>query len=277
MSIVAARMAAPAAVTVVYIPAGAPTGGEPIFLLASDPIVLAYPCLPWVTHPAAGGTPARSSVPLFAAIRAFLLRNSIGTDAAKALLQLLPVPRSQLLSMQRLGLDGSRSWWRAASLPLRHSPGFVIQTRRLRLSPSTTQQLCASSLLTLPALRPLTYLVPRRFQVAVESAMLATVLQSLQDRLRLDHLSFHSSILLLSVAYSSQTRFARYSPSVAITAAPSARQHQSCTVKAAASQLHHQCGSIAAAPSKLQHRSCTIRAAASQLHHQSCSIRAAAS
>ena len=51
MSIVAARMAAPAAVTVVYIPAGAPTDGEPIFLLASDPIVLAYPCLPWVTHP----------------------------------------------------------------------------------------------------------------------------------------------------------------------------------------------------------------------------------
>ena len=110
MFIVAARMAAVAAVIVVHIPAGASTDEEPIFLLASDPIVLAYPCLPWVTHPAAGGTPARSSVPLFAAIRAFLLRNSIGTDAAKALLQLLPVPRSQLLSMQRLGLDGSRSW-----------------------------------------------------------------------------------------------------------------------------------------------------------------------
>ena len=79
MSIVATRMAA---VTVVHIPAGAPTDEEPIFLLASDPIVLSYPCLPWATHPAAGGTPARSSVPLFVAIRAFLMRNSIGTDAA---------------------------------------------------------------------------------------------------------------------------------------------------------------------------------------------------
>ena len=71
-----------AAVTVVHIPARAPTDEEPIFLLASDPIVLSYPCLPWATHPAAGGTPARSSVPLFVAIRAFLWRNSIGTDAA---------------------------------------------------------------------------------------------------------------------------------------------------------------------------------------------------
>ena len=79
MSVVAAKMAA---VTVVHIPAGAPTDEEPIFLLASDPIVLSYPCLPWATHPAAGGTPARSSVPLFVAIRAFLWRNSIGTDAA---------------------------------------------------------------------------------------------------------------------------------------------------------------------------------------------------
>ena len=82
MFIVAARMAAVAAVVVVHIPAGASTDEEPIFLLASDPIVLSYPCLPWVTHPAAGGIPARSSVPLFVAIRAFLLRNSIGTDAA---------------------------------------------------------------------------------------------------------------------------------------------------------------------------------------------------
>ena len=44
--------------------------------------MLGYPCLPWTPHPPAGGVPARASLPNFVAIRVFLLRNSVGVDAA---------------------------------------------------------------------------------------------------------------------------------------------------------------------------------------------------
>ena len=71
-----------AAVTAVFIPAGPPSDDEPLFLLANDPYVLGYPCLPWTPHPTAGGVPARASLPNFVAMRVFLLRNSIGADAA---------------------------------------------------------------------------------------------------------------------------------------------------------------------------------------------------
>ena len=71
-----------AAVTAVFIPAGPPSDDEPLFLLANDPFVLGYPCLPWTPHPPAGGVPARASLPNFVAIRVFLLRNSVGADAA---------------------------------------------------------------------------------------------------------------------------------------------------------------------------------------------------
>ena len=65
-----------------HIPPGPPSDAEPLFLLANDPFVLGYPCLPWLLHPAAGAAPARASVPHFVAVRVFLLRNTIGTDAA---------------------------------------------------------------------------------------------------------------------------------------------------------------------------------------------------
>ena len=71
-----------AAVTVVHIPPGPPSDDEPLFLLANDPFVLGYPCMPWLLHPSAGATPARASVPHFIAVRVFLVRNTIGTDAA---------------------------------------------------------------------------------------------------------------------------------------------------------------------------------------------------
>ena len=71
-------MAAP---TVVAIPGGA-TPDMDIFLVATDPFVVGYPCLPWRHHPAAAGAPARASLPHFVAIRVWILRNSIGPSPA---------------------------------------------------------------------------------------------------------------------------------------------------------------------------------------------------
>ena len=63
----------------VHIPVGPPRAEELIYLPANEPLVLAYPCLPWVQHVAAGGAQQQASLPQFVAIRVFLLRNAIGT------------------------------------------------------------------------------------------------------------------------------------------------------------------------------------------------------
>ena len=72
-------MAAP---TVVAIPAGAITPDLDIFLVATDPFVVGYPCLPWRHHPAAAGAPARASLAHFVAIRVWILRSSFGPAPA---------------------------------------------------------------------------------------------------------------------------------------------------------------------------------------------------
>ena len=64
-----------AVATTVYIPVGPPQDDESIFLLANDPFVLGFPCLPWTMDPAAGGTPARASLSNAFAFRIFLQRN----------------------------------------------------------------------------------------------------------------------------------------------------------------------------------------------------------
>ena len=80
----------------VHIPVGPPRAEELIYLPANEPLVLAYPCLPWVQHVAAGGAQQQASLPQFVAIRVFLLRNAIGTgpnDLAIACARGLPLPK----------------------------------------------------------------------------------------------------------------------------------------------------------------------------------------
>ena len=67
--------------TVVTVAAGI-SSSQDIFLAANDPFVLAYTCLPWTPHAAAGGLPARASLPQFIAVRAFLMRNDVGPAPA---------------------------------------------------------------------------------------------------------------------------------------------------------------------------------------------------
>ena len=55
-----------------------------IFLAAGDPFVVGYPFLPWRHHTAAGGAPARASVPQFVAIRVWILRSAFGPNPADA-------------------------------------------------------------------------------------------------------------------------------------------------------------------------------------------------
>ena len=55
-----------------------------IFLAAGDPFVVGYPFLPWRHHAAAGGAPARASVPQFVAIRIWILRSAFGPNPADA-------------------------------------------------------------------------------------------------------------------------------------------------------------------------------------------------
>ena len=64
------------------IPAGAITPDLDIFLVATDPFVVGYPCLPWRHHPAAAGAPARASLAHFVAIRVWILRSSLGPAPA---------------------------------------------------------------------------------------------------------------------------------------------------------------------------------------------------
>lgn len=73
--------------TVVAVPAagGAITSTLDVFLASNDPIVLAFPCLPWDQHAAAGGAPARASLPHFIFVRMFLPRNQVGTLPADIL------------------------------------------------------------------------------------------------------------------------------------------------------------------------------------------------
>ena len=58
-------------------------GAKPLLLLADDPLALGYSCLLWLLHQAAGAALACASMPPFVAVRVFLVRNTIGTDAAR--------------------------------------------------------------------------------------------------------------------------------------------------------------------------------------------------
>ena len=73
-------MAAPP--IVVTLPGGALVDDSPILLAANDPLVVAYPCLPWDTAVAAAGGVPQAALPQFIAIRTFLWRNSVGASAA---------------------------------------------------------------------------------------------------------------------------------------------------------------------------------------------------
>ena len=55
---------------------------EQSFLLDNDQFVKHYPCLPWEMHSLRGGVPARASLSHAIAVRAFLLRHTLGADTA---------------------------------------------------------------------------------------------------------------------------------------------------------------------------------------------------
>ena len=83
MAAIAPPASGPTAVT---IPGGAAvTSTLDIFLHADDPFVLAYPCLRWEQHAAAGGVVARASLPQYVFIRVFMLRHDIGPAPADLL------------------------------------------------------------------------------------------------------------------------------------------------------------------------------------------------
>ena len=67
----------------VEIPAGAATQQSPIFIPAAHPMVAATPFLPWQNAPApAGGGPAQVSLPLYAALKAFISKARVAPDPA---------------------------------------------------------------------------------------------------------------------------------------------------------------------------------------------------
>ena len=63
----------------VHIPVGPPRAEELIYLPANEPLVLAYPCLPWVQHVAAGGAQQQASLPQFVAIVLRVQREAMGS------------------------------------------------------------------------------------------------------------------------------------------------------------------------------------------------------
>ena len=114
----------------VHIPVGPPRAEELIYLPANEPLVLAYPCLPWVQHVAAGGAQQQASLSQFVAIRVFLLRNAIGTgpnDLAIARTR-TPLTISFSAGAWSRWLTVLRNWLRAASWRMRRTHDFVTPT-----------------------------------------------------------------------------------------------------------------------------------------------------
>ena len=76
---VAVGGAAPPAPVLVVVALPAPAGTASVLsLLASEPLVIATPALPWALQPSVGGAPPRVHLPLHTALRFFLRRCKCG-------------------------------------------------------------------------------------------------------------------------------------------------------------------------------------------------------